>query len=350
MNRLTSLSLASALVFVTIGCSNRGGETTPLESSPTASTEVSSETTEPTSSPAVMFGDLESPCGPAIDGIAPVVTADENGGSADAIQVATPSDKGNSFVPGLNGELYDAGIAFEGWCNAQGGIAGMPLKVIDADAKLFEVPVQMENVCANAFAMVGGGWAMDDQEFPRFHECGMIDIAGFVVTAGKSQADNTYSPSPNPSNKKDEGWFKWAVAVYPEAMQHFATVYSDILTAQVVEQQYREAAAIIGGVTVVDQVPYSSVGETSWLPIAQRLKNSGVRAISLVECPKFFRNLQRRSKNLVTNSISSWLTPVFMPTCSSIMAGIAWRVSSYVQVSHYLKKPTAYLLFGIIST
>lgn len=83
-----------------------------------------------------MFGDLESPCGPAIDGIAPVVTADENGGSADAIQVATPSDKGNSFVPGLNGELYDAGIAFEGWCNAQGGIAGMPLKVIDADAKL----------------------------------------------------------------------------------------------------------------------------------------------------------------------------------------------------------------------
>ena len=298
MNRLTSLSLASALVFVTIGCSNRGGETAPLESSPTASTEVSSETTEPTSSLAVMFGDLESPCGPAIDGIAPVVTADENGGSADAIQVATPSDKGNSFVPGLNGELYDAGIAFEGWCNAQGGIAGMPLKVIDADAKLFEVPVQMENVCANAFAMVGGGWAMDDQEFPRFHECGMIDIAGFVVTAGKSQADNTYSPSPNPSNKKDEGWFKWAVAVYPEAMQHFATVYSDILTAQVVEQQYREAAAIIGGVTVVDQVPYSSVGETSWLPIAQRLKNSGVRAISLVGVPEVLPQLTKALQEL----------------------------------------------------
>ena len=80
MNRLTSLSLAAALVFVTIGCSNRGGETAPRESSPTASTEVSSETTEPTASLAVMFGDLESPCGPAIDGIAPVVTADENGG------------------------------------------------------------------------------------------------------------------------------------------------------------------------------------------------------------------------------------------------------------------------------
>lgn len=297
MNRLTSLSLASALILVTLGCSNRGEETAPLESSVAPTTEATTDSTSDTTlapeSPAVMFGDLESPCGPAIDGITPTIKVDENGGSADALQVATPSDKGNSFVPGLNGELYDAGIAFEGWCNAQGGIAGMPLKVIDADAKLFEVPVQMENVCSNAFAMVGGGWAMDDQEFPRFHDCGMIDIAGFTVTAAKSQADNTFSPLPNPSNKKDQGWFKWAVAAHPEAMQHFATVYSDILTSQVVEQQYREGAAIIGGVTVVDQIPYSSVGETSWLPIAQRLKNSGVKAISLVGVPEVLPQLTK---------------------------------------------------------
>ena len=185
VNRLTSLSLATALVFVTIGCSNRGGESAPLETSPTSSTEVSSDTTQPTSSPAVMFGDLESPCGPAIEGITASIDGAENGGSTDVINIASASDKGNSFLPGLNGELYDAAIAFEGWCNEQGGIAGMPINVIDADAKLFEVPVQMENVCAQAFAMVGGGWAMDDQEFPRFHECGMIDIAGFVVKAGK---------------------------------------------------------------------------------------------------------------------------------------------------------------------
>jgi len=81
-------------------------------------------------------------------------------------------------------------------------------------------------------------------------------------------------------------------------MQHFATVYSDILTAQVVEQQYREAAAILGGVTVVDQVPYSSVGETSWLPIAQRLKNSGVRAISLVGVPEVLPQLTKALQEL----------------------------------------------------
>ena len=298
VNRLTSLSLATALVIATVGCSNRGDETAPLETSPTSSTEVSSDTTQPTSSPAVMFGDLESPCGPAIEGITASIDGAENGGSTDVINIASASDKGNSFLPGLNGELYDAAIAFEGWCNEQGGIAGMPINVIDADAKLFEVPVQMENVCAQAFAMVGGGWAMDDQEFPRFHECGMIDIAGFVVTAGKSQADNTFSPLPNPSNKKDQGWFKWAAAAHPEAMQHFATVYSDILTAQVVEQQYLEGAEIVGGVTVVDRISYSSVGETSWLPIAQRLKTNGVRAISLVGVPEVLPQLTKALQEL----------------------------------------------------
>ena len=282
-----------------VACSNRGGESAPPESTaPPSSAEVGETTTTTAPENSETFGDLPSPCGPAIEGITPVVESDENGGSTDAIQVATPSDKGNSFVPGLNGELYDAAIAFEGWCNSQGGIAGLPLKVVDADAKLFEVPVQIENVCANAFAMVGGGWAFDDQEFPRFHECGMIDVAGFVVTAAKSQADNTFSPLPNPSNRKDGGWFKWAVAQFPESMKNFATVYSDILTSQVVEEQYREAAAIVGGVTVVDQIPYNSVGETSWLPIAQRLKNSGVRAVSLVGVPEVLPQLTKALQEL----------------------------------------------------
>ena len=124
---MTSLSLATALVLVTIGCSNRSEDTAPPESSVAPTTEEAADSTSDSTvapeSTAVMFGDLESPCGPAIEGITPSITADENGGSADAIQVATPSDKGNAFVPGLNGELYDAALAFEGWCNAQGGIA-----------------------------------------------------------------------------------------------------------------------------------------------------------------------------------------------------------------------------------
>lgn len=195
------------------------------------------------------------------------------------------------MAPGLNAELYDAAVAFSSWCNAQGGIAGLPLQVIDADAKLFEVPAQMENICTNAFAMVGGGFAFDDQIFPRFHECGMIDIAGFVVTTAKGQSDNMVAPMPNPSNVKDGGWFRWGVATAPDDMQKFATVYADLLTSQIVEQQYVEIAEKLGGTKIVDRIPYNPAGETTWAPIALRLKSSGVRSMTFVGVPELLAQL-----------------------------------------------------------
>ena len=286
VRKLPAILITSTLVVLT-ACSNRGENTTPNTS---ASTEAPSDSTAPsTEAPApevITFGDVESPCGPAPDGLTPTVADGEGGGATDVIKIAAASDKGNVAVPGLNAELYDATLAFAGWCNEQGGIAGLPLEVVDADAKLFEVPAQMENVCSNAFAMVGGGWAFDDQQFPRFHECDMIDFAGFTVSAAKSSSDGLVSAMPNPSNRKDAGWFKWATSVYPESMKAFGTVFSDITTAQIVEQQYIEAAEIVGGVTTVERITYNSLGETSWVPIAQKLKSSGVRALAFVGVPE----------------------------------------------------------------
>ena len=273
-------------------CANRDSANEPSTSEvpdSAVTTPSTSVTTEPASG--ITFGDLNSPCGPAPEGVESSVDPSEAKGSANVIRVATPTDKGASMAAGLNAELYDAGVAFAKWCNEQGGIAGLPLEVLDADAKLFEVPAQMENICSNAFAMVGGGFAFDDQEFPRFHECGMIDIAGFVVTTAKSQSDNMISPVPNPSNAKDAGWFRWAVNTAPEDMKAYATVYADLLTSQIVEQQYIEAAELIGGVTVVDRIPFNPTGETSWSPIVLRLKSSGVKAMSFVGVPEVLAQL-----------------------------------------------------------
>ena len=285
-----------ALSLVSVGCANRGEDTTPVATTSAPTDSSIAPTTD--ASPTITFGDLESPCGPAPDGLTPSVAAAESGGSTDVLRLATASDKGNVAVPGLNGEMYDAAVAFSGWCNEQGGIAGLPVEIIDADAKLFEVPAQMENICANAFAMVGGGFAFDDQEFPRFHECNMIDFAGFVVSTGKSMSDNMVSPMPNPSNEKDGGWFKWAVATHPDAMQHFATVYSDILTSQIVEQQYVEIADKLGGVDVVQRISYNSLGEVSWVPIAQQLKSSGVRALSFIGVPEVLPPLTKAMEEI----------------------------------------------------
>jgi ABC-type branched-subunit amino acid transport system substrate-binding protein len=287
VSKLRNILIASTLIALT-ACSNRGDEASTTSAAPTdsAPTDSAAPSTDAPTADAITFGDVPSPCGPAPDGVTPTVAEGEGGGATDVIRIAAASDKGNVAVPGLNAELYDATAAFAGWCNEQGGIAGLPLEVIDADAKLFEVPAQMENVCTNAFAMVGGGWAFDDQEFPRFHECDMIDFAGFTVSAAKSSSDNLVSAMPNPSDRKDAGWFKWATAVYPESMTAFATVFSDITTAQIVEQQYIEAAEIVGGVTTVERITYNSLGETSWVPIAQKLKSAGARAVAFVGVPE----------------------------------------------------------------
>jgi ABC-type branched-subunit amino acid transport system substrate-binding protein len=285
VSKLRNILLASTLIALT-ACANRGDEVSTTAAPDTTVSDSVAPSTDAPAPETLTFGDVESPCGPAPDGVTPAVAEGEGGGATDVIRIAAASDKGNVAVPGLNAELYDATVAFAEWCNAQGGIAGLPIEVIDADAKLFEVPAQMENVCANAFAMVGGGWAFDDQEFPRFHECDMIDFAGFTVSAAKSSSDNLVSAMPNPSDRKDAGWFKWATAEYPEAMKSFATVFSDITTAQIVEQQYIEAAEIIGGVTTVERITYNSLGETSWVPIAQKLKGSGVRALAFVGVPE----------------------------------------------------------------
>ena len=288
--------LISALALLSAGCANRGEDTTPVITTAAPTDSSAAPTTQ--ASAAITFGDLESPCGPAPDGVTPSVAAAEGGGATDVLRLATASDKGNVAVPGLNGEMYDAAMAFSAWCNEQGGVAGLPVEIIDADAKLFEVPAQMENICANAFAMVGGGFAFDDQEFPRFHECNMIDFAGFVVSTGKSLSDNMVSPMPNPSNEKDGGWFKWAVATHPDAMQNFATVYSDILTSQIVEQQYVEIAEQLGGVEVVQRIAYNSLGEVSWVPIAQQLKSSGVRALSFIGVPEVLPPLTKAMEEI----------------------------------------------------
>ena len=309
--RVTShpfLALATVAALVAAGCSNQDGttdttappgdtapatappaDTTPSDTTPgdtTPADTTPADTAPPaTDPPGATFGDLASPCGPGDATIAD----GQNGG--DMLKLATPTDKGAEVAPGLNAEMYDAAIAFADWCNEQGGIAGLQIEVLDADARLFEVPAAMERICADAFAMVGGGWAFDDQQFPRFHECGMIDIAGYTVTTAKAGSNGMVAPIPNPSNLKPGAMFAWAKTAYPDAIQHYATVYAEALTTQIVEQQYREEMEQIGGFTIVDTIPYSPLGEANWAPIAQRLKDSGVQAMSFVGVPETLAQL-----------------------------------------------------------
>ncbi|HMQ26626.1 MAG TPA: hypothetical protein PKA98_11615, partial [Acidimicrobiales bacterium] len=164
----------------------------------------------------VTFGDLASPCGPATDdpsatAASDTATSDDPGETqgvgADAIQVGTIADPGFSGQPGLNQEIFDAGDAFVAWCNDQGGINGRQIELTKYDAAISEYQTQMESACSQEFAIVGDGAVQDNLWATVGAACGLIDIAGFSVTAEKGgtsgeevwRESRAVQPLPNPS-------------------------------------------------------------------------------------------------------------------------------------------------------
>lgn len=301
-----SVALVLTAVLLVAACSNRSEDavtttaaavtteaTETTESSatdsPSGDTTAAADTTSPpaTEPPGEMFGDLPSPCGAG----SATIAEGQNGG--DTLVLATATDRGADIAPGLTQEMYDAAVAFASWCNAQGGIAGLEIEVLDADGRLFEVPKMMERICTSAFAMVGGGWAFDDQSFPLFHECDMIDIAGYTVSTAKAMSDGMAQPIPNPTDVRNVGWFVWAKENHADAMSRFATIYPDIPSTKIVEESYIEELDRLGGVEVVDRIPYNAAGEANWAPFAQRLKEAEARTIAFVGSPEQFMPFMR---------------------------------------------------------
>ena len=80
------------------------------------------------------FGSIESPCGPGDA----KVKADQAGAGADKLYIGVANDR-TSIRNGLLKELFDGATGFAKWCNEQGGVAGLPVEVVDMDGKLFEI-------------------------------------------------------------------------------------------------------------------------------------------------------------------------------------------------------------------
>lgn len=139
------------------------------------------------------FGDLGVLCQ---DGDGVEINPEENGG--DVLKIAVANDRVSDVRTNLNAILWHTATAFAGWCNEQGGLMGTKIELVDTDGHVVKVVDGMQKACDEAFAMVGGGYAQDQLEFPLFHECKMVDIAGFAVSPEKSDADYTVQPVPNP--------------------------------------------------------------------------------------------------------------------------------------------------------
>ena len=237
------------------------------------------------------FGSLEAPCGPGDGDVS--VDPDQNGGVSDAVRVAVASDKGFESNPGLNQELEDAAKAFVAWCNDQGGVQGLPLELIELDGAVFNAVAVIEEACEEVFAMVGGGLVFDAQVFPRFHECGMIDFAGFTVSIEKAMSNGMVQPLPNPSNRQPSGWYEWLRDTYPEEIERMAVLWGNAPSIETNAAQNLEVLEVVGGFTVVDEIVYNTIGESNWAPFAQRLRDNNVTAMTFVGQPANLVNLLR---------------------------------------------------------
>jgi ABC-type branched-subunit amino acid transport system substrate-binding protein len=236
----------------------------------------------------VMFGTLESPCGPTPDGM--TLTASDQGVTADSITVATISDPGGP-IPGLNQGMFDSMDAFADWCNDQGGINGREVIVEKLDAGVLQYREKVVEACGFAFALVGGGGSLDELGAQEAVDCGLVDVPGFGVSALKNLSDRMYQAAPNPSDQYNIGAAQWMAEQDPDAIKTAASLYTKVETTETQEARHREAYEQAGFEFVYDAA--SNLNEVNWAPIVVAMRNEDVEYVTLTSSWEEGANLQK---------------------------------------------------------
>ena len=273
-----TIAALAALVFMVSACTaSSDNKTTPSSGGGLGK----DRTTTSVAPSASSWGTLSNLCKA---GSAKVDTTQNHGGAE--LNLGTATDKSSTIIPGLLAEMWDASRSFVKWCNDQGGIQGLKINLIDLDAALLQPKPAINQACDRVFAMVGGGITFDDQEFPEFHKCKMVDIAGFTVTSAKAMSNGYVQPIPNPSNDKPATWFKDIAQLRPSDIAKPVIVHGDFQTTVTVAQQYKEQLSKIKGYGTPDMISYSSVSVASWVPFAQKIKDGGYTWFTFVGTPQ----------------------------------------------------------------
>ncbi len=293
---IRTFATAVAVALIAAGCGAKGDEkATDSDGGSSATTAA-----EATSS---KFGTLDSPCGPGDATIKP----EDAGKGTDKLYVGASSDKGSQIRPGLLGEMFDAGMAFAKWCNAQGGIAGLPIEVVDLDGKLFEVTQAMVTACTDTFAMVGGGNALDGQQFSGkpesdFHACKLIDIPGFANQPEKADSNGYVAPIPNRTSPRSVTFWQEFADAHPEEIKKSVLVYSDAVNYN--KDQIVSTLKAVPGWEIVDEINYPAAGNVDFKLVSQRVKQSGAEVINLVGEPQ---NGVQMVKALNEDGLDPWI-------------------------------------------
>lgn len=278
----TAVAVAAALVLS--GCGSSGGDQSAPEEQPT--------TTAPPAASDVRFGDLDSPCG---DGDASVAPGE--GPSTDSLIIGVPNDRGAEAIgrPGLNKELWDASQAFAQWCNAQGGIQGLQIELVELDGQGVNVEAAMTAACSGVFAMVGGGFVQDQLQFSGnptsdFHECGLVDIPAFAVSIDKSASNGKVEPIPNPASAGSTQWIRDFASLYPDESEQMVVLTGDLPSFRTLQNLF-EAGAEQEGIELLEPITYPFNGADDWGPYADSVMDRGATSMYFIGAPDNAANL-----------------------------------------------------------
>jgi ABC-type branched-subunit amino acid transport system substrate-binding protein len=181
--------------------------------------------------------------------------------------------------------------AFAEWCNAQGGINGRELVVKKLDAGVLQYRERVLEACEFAFALVGGGGALDELGAQEAVDCGLVDVPGFTVSALKSDSDRMVQPAPNPSGEYNVGAARWMAEEDPDAIEKAASLYTKVETTEIQEARHREAYEQVGFDFVYEAA--ANLNEVNWAPLIVAMRGSEVEYVTLTSSFEEGVNLQK---------------------------------------------------------
>lgn len=275
--RIAALTLIAALALAACGGSKDSSSST---TSPGVDSSVDGSDTTAIAGAAGDFGDLKAVCGPGS-----AKGATEQGVTDTEIRVSTISDPGNTFVPGLNQELFDAADAFVGWCNDAGGILGRRIVLTKRDAKLMEAGPRVVEACQTDFMLVGNGEGFDDGAVEPRLECGLAEIAAFTVSGAAGTAANSLLPLVNSNHQSHLlGLFRQIIAKDPEAAKFFGELNNSLPSVRPQGERNAQAAVDIGFTQVYYEETPALVD--NWRTYAENIKKAGVQVFSMENTPE----------------------------------------------------------------
>jgi len=280
-----TVALLCVLALVAAACSRSGGT-----AASTTTSGGSTATTAAATTSAAVFGTMTKPvCGPKPAGETNV--GGQRGLTPTQIEVGAISDPGFSGAPGLNQELFDTSTVFIKWCNSLGGINGRLLKDDQLDAAVLNYPPQIATGCNQDFALVGGGGVLDGSGQKARLNCLLPDYAGYLVSPEARGSDLSVQVTPGPNNSLNFGIARYLAQKYPDAANKVGYLTGNVSQTVTTKSQYEEAGLKQGFGKAVYDAQYNSLGESTWTPIAQAIKSSGVKGLFFVGEPSDFGRL-----------------------------------------------------------